>query len=273
MNQVDFAIVPITTNDFDVLDTQEIENVFIALEFRKPIQGETFWRIPGYLTVAEVNEKKTLTVEAFEGIRRSIEIPIDERERERMRELEEEKELDSLGRIPRVTAENEEGNRVVRENEGVKPKEVKRTEERPERRFDKSKFTNSEAGHQSQDSKKSKPISNTISGEEGNKEKTLKSQKETDEDELRNSFERPILKTKKLRKLRDSEENSAQMQPTLDLGTQDTEFVHTIRDEEFENIRLNKAEEDHNRREAQNEQVPIASTLVIEGEDNEESYL
>ena len=41
------AILPINSEDFDILEWYHTDHIFLALEFKRPNQGEIYWRIPG----------------------------------------------------------------------------------------------------------------------------------------------------------------------------------------------------------------------------------
>lgn len=52
---IDFAIIPLIEQEFDIIYYEPTEDVFAALEFRRPGQGEWLWRIPGFFSEKDVD--------------------------------------------------------------------------------------------------------------------------------------------------------------------------------------------------------------------------
>eukprot|EP01016_Furgasonia_blochmanni_P009226 TRINITY_DN13824_c0_g1_i3.p1 TRINITY_DN13824_c0_g1~~TRINITY_DN13824_c0_g1_i3.p1 ORF type:complete len:554 (-),score=140.57 TRINITY_DN13824_c0_g1_i3:10-1671(-) len=50
----DFALVPIRPTDFDVLHSEIMSDLAKVMGFRSPTQGEIYFRVPGYMTTAEL---------------------------------------------------------------------------------------------------------------------------------------------------------------------------------------------------------------------------
>ena len=48
------AIVPMQTKDFDILEFGYIRNVLRSMNLKEPKQGESYWRVPSYLTISDV---------------------------------------------------------------------------------------------------------------------------------------------------------------------------------------------------------------------------
>lgn len=79
-NVIDFSLVPILPKDFDVLESENIQQIFSALEFRSPAQGEWMWRIPGYFTINDIDV-------LFDKLKIGLESGIVENETEGLNEL------------------------------------------------------------------------------------------------------------------------------------------------------------------------------------------
>jgi len=55
LHNVDMAIVPLQKKDFDFLGWEKIDKIFNSMNFREPRQGESYWRVPGFITIPEAN--------------------------------------------------------------------------------------------------------------------------------------------------------------------------------------------------------------------------
>lgn len=47
------AIIPLQKKDFDFLEWECIHPLFTSMNFREPRQGESYWRVPGFITINE----------------------------------------------------------------------------------------------------------------------------------------------------------------------------------------------------------------------------
>ena len=47
------AIIPLQKKDFDFLEWECINPLFTSMNFREPRQGESYWRVPGFITINE----------------------------------------------------------------------------------------------------------------------------------------------------------------------------------------------------------------------------
>lgn len=49
------AIVPLQKKDFDILGWEEgVDPLLRSMNLREPRQGENYWRVPGFLSINEV---------------------------------------------------------------------------------------------------------------------------------------------------------------------------------------------------------------------------
>lgn len=51
----DFAILPVSATDFEILNNKSIDVLLQVLEFKKPSAGSWTWKIPGYLKQIDID--------------------------------------------------------------------------------------------------------------------------------------------------------------------------------------------------------------------------
>ena len=64
----DYAIVPLEMKHFDMLEWQATEQIFLALNFRGPKQGEIYWRIPGLIRANDAEIAKEEFNKCFDEV-------------------------------------------------------------------------------------------------------------------------------------------------------------------------------------------------------------